>query len=178
MMDLKDFITFDPQTQNGKDLPETPGNYLVTIRDINALPTFGYTIEAPTYRGQHLIYTGVAGTSIRGRVWKNHFCGNAGHSTLRLTLGILLGFTPIPRDKKNPNNGHVRFVLEEERQLRSWMTENLLFHYLPNEAPKSLESELIGNLNPPLNLDENYNPVNWEFRNTLRTLRNRKPWQK
>ena len=177
-MDLEEFITFNPQTQNGKDLPEVPGNYLVAIRDINALPTLGFTIESPRYRGQHLIYTGVAKTNIRGRVWKNHFCGNAGHSTLRLTLGCLLGFTPIPRDKKNPNNGHVRFILEEERLLRAWMTENLIFYYLPNATPKNLENILIGNLNPPLNLDENYNPVNWEFRNTLKTLRNRKPWQK
>lgn len=175
-MNLIDFITFDPQTGNGKDLPNVPGNYLVTIRDINVLPTLGHAIESPIYRGQHLIYTGVAGTSIRGRVWKNHFCGNAGHSTLRLTLGCLLGYTPIPRDKKNPNNGHVRFILDEERSLRAWMTENLIFHYLPNDEPKQLESVLIRQFNPPLNLLENENPVNQEFRSQLSSLRGQRPW--
>ena len=176
-MDLEEFIIFDPKIQNGKDLPEVPGNYLVAIRNINALPTLGFTIESPRYRGQHLIYTGVAKTNIRGRVWKNHFCGNAGHSTLRLTLGCLLGFTPIPRDKKNPDNGHVRFNSNDERELRTWMKENLVFYILPNDDPKQLESDLIQQFNPPLNLSENENPVYQEFRSQLPFLRGQRPWQ-
>ena len=39
-----------------------------------------------------------------------------------------------------------------------------------------LETELIRTLNPPLNLDENNNPVNQEFRADLSVLRNEKPW--
>ena len=80
------------------------------------------------------------------------------------------------KDKKNPNNGHVRFIIDEERSLRAWMTENLIFHYLPNDEPKQLESILIRRFNPPLNLSENENPVNREFRSHLTFLRGQRPW--
>ena len=177
-MELTGFIEFDPKKDKGKDLPEVPGNYLVTIRDINSLPTLGYSLEVPLYKGKHLIYTGVAGTNLRGRIWRNHIGGNAGHSTLRLTIGCLLGYTPIPRDKKNPNNGHVRFVIDEERELRAWMKENLVFHYLHNESPDKMETKLIEDYNPPLNIDKNKNPINQEYRDTISSLRTEKPWLK
>ena len=86
-------------------------------------------------------------------------------------------FTPIPRDKKNPNNGHVRFILDKERSLRAWMTENLIFHYLPNDKPKQVESDLIRQFNPPLNLSGNENPVNQEFQSKLSSIRGQRPWK-
>ena len=172
------FLAFDPSVGKGKDLPNVPGNYLVTIRDISKLPTLGYTVASQLYKGQNLIYTGIAGRSIRGRIWRNHLGGNAGHSTLRLTLGCLFGYTLIPRDKKAPDNGHVRFNSEDERELTSWMKENLIFHYLPCDTPKVLEHELIGRFNPPLNLSGNWHPVNREFRSELSSLRSQKPWKK
>ena len=165
------FSPFDPSIGKGKDLPGVPGNYLVTIRDISALPTLGYTVETKLFNGQNLIYTGIAGTSIRERIWRNHLGGNAGHSTLRLTLGCLFGYTFIPRDKKDPDNGHVRFNEDDERELTAWMKKNLIFHYLPCDTPKVVEGELIGQFNPPLNLSGNINPVNQEFRSALTLLR-------
>ena len=172
------FSSFDPLIGKGKDLPEVPGNYFVTIRDISALPTLGYTVETKIIDGQNLIYTGIAGTSIRGRIWRNHLGGNAGHSTLRLTLGCLFGCTLIPRDKKDPDNGHVRFKEDDERELTAWMKKNLIFHYLPCDSPKVLESKLIEQFNPPLNLSGSINPVNQEFRAALTLFRSQKPWRK
>ena len=172
------FSTFDPLTGKGNDLPEVPGNYLVTIRDISVLPTLGFAVETQLYKGQQLIYTGIAGTSIRGRILRNHLGGNAGRSTLRKSLGCMFGYTLIRMDKKDPDNGHVRFNADDEGELSAWMKENLIFHYLPCDTPKVLEHELIGRYNPPLNLSGNWNPVNREFRSALTSLRSQKPWKK
>ena len=177
-MNLKDFIPFNPLTDSGSKIPEAPGNYIVTIRDIAALPKLGHKIVTQQFRGQEIIYTGISKKNLYKRIWKSHFGGHAGKSTLRLTLGCLFGYTLIPRDKHDPNNGKVRFNADDERELREWMKENLVFHILPNEAPKALESELIEKFNPPLNLDECTNPVNQEFRSTLTHLRGQRPWQK
>ena len=127
-MDLNDFITFNPLTDNGYVLPKAPGNYLVTIRDIKALPTLGCRIVTRHFRGQELIYTGITKTDLYHRIWKSHIGSHAGRSTLRLTLGCLLGYKSIPRDKHNPDNGKVRFSADDERELRTWMKENLVFH--------------------------------------------------
>lgn len=176
-MSIAEFIPFNPLDDAGKSIPAVPGNYLVTIRDIKALPTLGYKLVTQQFRGQELIYTGITEGSLYRRIWKNHIESHAGSSTLRLTLGCLFGYTLIHRDKKNPNNGHVRFSTEDERALRRWMKENLVFHYLPNDRPKVLETELIARFNPPLNLSENANPVNRDFRAAVSVLRGQKPWQ-
>ena len=76
----------------------------------------------------------------------------------------LLGFTPIPRDAKNPGNGHVRFCPADEARLTAWMKDNLLVYYFPNDGYEVMEDELIAALNPPLNLSKNANPVNSEIR--------------
>ena len=176
-MNTSDFASFNPLTDAGKSIPAVPGNYLVTIRDIKALPTLGYKLVTQPFRGQELIYTGITEGSLYRRIWKNHIGSHAGSSTLRLTLGCLFGYTLIPRDKKNPNNGHVRFNTDDERDLRRWMKENLIFHYMPNGVPKALETELIARFNPPLNLLENDNPMNRDFLTTISALRGQKPWQ-
>ena len=175
-MDFGGFIAFNPLSDNGNDIPKSPGNYLVTIRDIKALPSLGHRVITQQFHGQELIYTGIAKKDLHHRIWKSHFGGHAGRSTLRLTLGCLLGYTLIPRDKSNPNNGKVRFNADDERELRSWMKENLVFYVLPNDDPKQLESDLIQQFNPPLNLSGNENPVNQEFRSQLTFLRGQRPW--
>lgn len=175
-MNLNDFIEFNPLTDSGSKIPEAPGNYIVTIRDIKALPILGHQIETQQFRGQELIYTGITKKDLHHRIWKSHIGSHAGRSTLRLTLGCLFGYTLIPRDKSNPNNGHVRFNADDERELRGWMKENLVFYILPNDDPKQMESDLIQQFNPPLNLSENDNPVNQEFRSHLTFLRGQRPW--
>ena len=175
-MELNGFISFNPLSDSGNDIPKSPGNYLVTIRDIKALPTLGHKVITRQFCGQEIIYTGIAQKDLHHRIWKSHLGGHAGKSTLRLTLGCLLGYTLIPRDKSNPNNGKVRFNADDERALRNWMIENLVFHFLPNDTPKEMESELIEFYNPPLNLSENENPINREFRAELSYLRSLRPW--
>ena len=175
-MRLDNFVRFDPAADKGTDIPEVPGNYLVLIRDYEKFPNLDYDTSFQVFQGMDVIYTGVAGSSLRSRIWKNHLSGNAGHSTLRLSLGCLMGYTLIPRDKKDPDNGHVRFDDNDERELTAWMKENLIFYYMPFDMPEVLENELIERLNPPLNLLKNFNEENMEFRLALSDLRKKKPW--
>ena len=55
-MNLNDFIEFNPATGTKAEIPKAPGNYLVTIRDIKALPTLGLELVTQQYKGLELIY--------------------------------------------------------------------------------------------------------------------------
>lgn len=87
MMNLNDFIEFNPLVDSGSKIPEAPGNYIVTIRDINSLPSLGLKIVTKQFRGQEMIYTGITKKDLHHRIWKSHIGSHAGRSTLRLTLG-------------------------------------------------------------------------------------------
>ena len=172
-MDLEQFILFNPVTGSPKEIPEGAGNYFIVLKDGHSLPDVGLPVVMAKYRGMDIVYTGVAGSSsgLRRRITWAHFGDNAGRSTLRLTLGVLMGFKPIPRDVSNPHNGHTRFLPEEEKRLTDWMKDNLQVYYFPNDDYEAVEEELIASLNPPLNLMKNYNPVNSELRSHISYLR-------
>lgn len=172
-MDLEQFILFNPVTGRPKEIPEGAGNYFVVIKEEHSLPDAGLPVVMAKFHGMDIVYTGVAGPSsgLRKRISWAHFGDNAGRSTLRLTLGVLMGFKPIPRDVSNPYNGHTRFRPEEEERLTDWMKGNLLVYFFPNDDYEAMEEELISSLNPPLNLMKNYNPVNSELRSHISYLR-------
>ena len=174
-MDLDAFTLYNPAIGCPQEIPTAAGNYIVVFREGCGLPDVGHPVQMAKFRGMDILYTGVAGPSsgLRRRITWAHFGNNAGRSTLRLSLGVLLGFTPIPRDAKNPGNGHVRFCPDEEARLTAWMKDNLLVFYFPNDGYEEAEDELIAALNPPLNLSKNDNPVNSEIR-TFISLRRSK----
>lgn len=165
-MDLDAFILYNPVTGSPQEIPTGAGNYILVFREGRSLPDTGLHVQMAKFRGMDILYTGVAGPSsgLRRRITWAHFGNNAGRSTLRLSLGVLLGFTPIPRDTKNPGNGHVRFCPDEEARLTAWMKDNLLVYYFSNDSYEEMEDEMIATLNPPLNLSKNANPVNSEIR--------------
>lgn len=165
-MDLDAFTLYNPAIGSPQEIPTAAGNYIVVFREGCGLPDTGHPVQMAKFRGMDILYTGVAGPSsgLRRRITWAHFGNNAGRSTLRLSLGVLLGFTLVPRDAKNPGNGHVRFCPAEEARLTEWMKDNLLVYYFPNDDYEAMENELIATLNPPLNLSKNANPVNCEIR--------------
>lgn len=188
MNNLDNFKIFNPakEINSTNPLPDCPGNYIVVLRDGSNLPETDITPvmteiehDGAKYR---VIYTGISTSSLMKRDYRQHFGskegnGNAGRSTLRKSLGSLFGFTQIPRDAKNPQNGKTKFNESDEAKLSEWMRNNLLLLYKTSnvkEKIKQLENELIDTLNPPLNLQENENPINEGFRNLLSSLRNRK----
>lgn len=168
-MEESNFICFDPLVDKITVVPDKAGNYIVVLKPGVKLPDLGFAIEYHQFKGFDVIYTGIAGQSLRERDIKGHLGRNAGRSTLRKSLGCLFGYILVPRDTEP--NGKTKFNDEDEQKLSSWMIQNLMFFYYPNETFESIEDELIGKLNPPLNLSKNHNSINQAFRMKLGALR-------
>lgn len=177
---MKNFKLFDPMRDKDLVLPDIPGNYLVVLRESSQLPQIQIVPELHSinYEDKHyqIIYTGISTKSIRKRDYKQHFTGNnAGKSTLRKSLGSLMGFSKIPRDKNNPDNGKTKFNESDEEILSQWMKENLLLFYnvefTTKEQIEDFEEKLINEYNPPLNILGNNNLINKEYRALLKNLR-------
>lgn len=166
------FHKFDPMSDGKTVIPDAPGNYVVVLREDAILPPINiepiYTLvdfEGTLYR---VIYTGSASGSLRKRDYEQHFTkNNAGQSTLRKSLGSLMGLKKIPRDKNNLENGKTKFGEDDETALSGWMQSNLLLFFKTDRNSKEAEKKLINELNPPLNIMSNANEINREYRKML-----------
>ena len=168
---IENVVLFDPNKHISNDIPDAPGNYVVCLKKGLKMPEIGIKCEMKTFQGLQVIYTGIAGKSLRKRDYRQHFTGNnAGDSTLRKSLGSIFGYFKIPRDK-DPSTGKTKFKESDEIQLSQWMKSNLVLFFVENPNPGALEDELINDLNPPLNLARNKNFVNREFRGKLSEFR-------
>lgn len=162
---------FDPKADNEILIANSPGNYILCLRKNSKLPSVSIAPVFFTFEGLQVIYTGIAGGSLRTRDFRQHFKGNnAGRSTLRKSLGVLFGYKQIPRDS-DPTTGKTKFAAADELKLSEWMRDNLIMFFLPTFDFNSIEIELINHFNPPLNLKDNSNIVNSEFRRLLSSLR-------
>ncbi|MEW2081275.1 GIY-YIG nuclease family protein [Streptomyces sp. NPDC005283] len=119
-----------------------------------------------------LLYVGIAPRhmsnrpstqNLRKRV-RYHFRGNAAGSTLRLTLGCLLGLEL----RRVGSGGRMTFGRVGETVLTQWMAEHAQVCWLEHEEPWTMESKLIAKLDVPLNLDQNRHN---RFHATLSKLR-------
>jgi hypothetical protein len=162
---------FDPKLDEEIIIDDCPGNYIICLRKNSKLPDVSISPILTKFESLDVIYTGIAGGSLRTRDFRQHFIGNnAGRSTLRKSLGVLFGYKLIPRDK-DPNTGKTKFVLEDEKLLTEWMLTNLKMFFLPSDNFNSIEIKLINHFNPPLNLKDNKNINNRDFRQLLSRLR-------
>ena len=169
-----EFELFDFEKHDSEHIPDNPGNYIVCLKRGSKLPDIGVSFTMKTYKELNVIYTGIAGKSLRKRDYKQHFTGNnAGSSTLRKSLGSMFGYPKIARDK-DPSNGKTKFNETDEIRLSEWMKSNLVLYFKSNSSPDELENELISELNPPLNLSKNSNIINQQFRKRLSELRSKK----
>lgn len=123
---------------------------------------YGWHFEEPPHPslppGQ-LLYVGIAPRymttrtstqNLRKRV-RYHFRGNAYGSTLRLTLGCLLGL-----ELRRVGSGkRMTFTKAGETVLSQWMAEHARVCWLKHPEPWTVEADLIGRLDLPLNLDQN-----------------------
>ncbi|MFE9288447.1 GIY-YIG nuclease family protein [Streptomyces olivaceus] len=88
--------------------------------------------------------------NLRKRV-RYHYRGNAAGSTLRLTLGCLLGL-----ELRRVGSGkRMTFGRAGEATLSQWMADNAQVCWIKWSEPWDLESQLISQLDLPLNLDQN-----------------------
>ena len=168
---LSEFQAFNPQVNMITEIPNEPGNYIICLNKNSKLPDIGIKPEVKKFDELEVIYTGIAGTSLRKRDFKQHFTGNnAGTSTLRKSLGSLFGYDKIPRDK-DPNTGKTKFKNDDELRLSNWMNSNLTLYFLSNLNHNEMENELIKEFNPPLNLSKNKSDINQSYRKELSRLR-------
>ncbi|WP_333768667.1 GIY-YIG nuclease family protein [Streptomyces sp. IBSBF 2435] len=113
----------------------------------------------PDLPAGRLLYVGIAPRymanrtstqNLRKRV-RYHFRGNAAGSTLRLTLGCLLGL-----ELRRVGSGkRMTFGKFGEAELSAWMAEHARVCWIESTEPWELETQLISELNLPLNLDQN-----------------------
>ncbi|MFF2436980.1 GIY-YIG nuclease family protein [Streptomyces sp. NPDC058107] len=130
---------------------------------VPAVPgVYGWRFTEPPYEGlptDELLYVGIAPRhmatrsstqNLRTRV-RYHFRGNAEGSTLRLTLGCLLGL-----ELRRVGSGkRMTFGKQGEAELTEWLAEHAQVCWVEHVEPWHMESELIGELDLPLNLDQN-----------------------
>lgn len=113
----------------------------------------------PDLDAGRLLYVGIAPRymanrtstqNLRKRV-RYHYRGNAAGSTLRLTLGCLLGL-----ELRRVGSGkRMTFGKAGEAALSQWMADNARVCWVEQKGPWALESQLITELDLPLNLDQN-----------------------
>ncbi|MFD1830569.1 GIY-YIG nuclease family protein [Streptomyces desertarenae] len=114
---------------------------------------------SPDLPAGQLLYVGIAPRhmanrtstqNLRTRV-RYHFRGNAEGSTLRLTLGCLLGL-----ELRRVGSGRrMTFGEAGEAELTRWMAEHACVCWVEHPEPWMVESDLITRLDLPLNLDQN-----------------------
>lgn len=160
----------DPSTDGDKNIPDLPGNYIMCLRKGSKLPQNTIKPILNNFQGLEVIYLGLASKSLRKRDFRQHFKGNAGGSTLRKSLGSLMGYKKIMRDKDEEST-KTKFNSIDEAKLSKWMRENLIMFVCATPDYDKLEKVLIQNFNPPLNLKSNKNEINSDYRKLLSSLR-------
>lgn len=118
---------------------------------------------APLHEGARLLYIGIAQSSpksserLGGRI-RFHFCYGAEGSTLRISLGCLLGFTrwrvssDPARAEAEGRRTSINFSTHDEQALSQWMSMHARVCWLKRERPWELEPRLLRAVCPPLNL--------------------------
>ena len=136
-------------------VPDVPGIYGWYFRTIPGDIDVSRCNEA---HGRRLLYVGIAPrahgqgkATLRSRL-RSHYRGNAEGSTLRLTLGCLLGL-----ELRRVGRGIVMTFGPAEADLSGWMADNAFVTWFEYPRPWLLESVLIRSLDLPLNLDQNTN---------------------
>lgn len=164
------FRSFDPSENHTSDLPESNGGYLVLLRYALQIKEFIGTEHIPNFSSfnmngyvYYVLYVGTS-TNLKKRIWNQCLNGTADKMTLRKSIGVLLGL------KLDQASGNKRFSNENEDKLSGWMQENLIFLYCETQDAMA-EAQLLAQYNPPLNIKNNNNPVNAEFRKELSSLR-------
>lgn len=141
---------------------------------------YGWHFDVAPHPGlpaKTLLYVGIAPRKmitrtstqhLRKRI-RYHYRGNAEGSTLRLTLGCLLGL-----ELRRVGSGkRMTFGKDGETQLTAWMAEHARVCWIQHPEPWTWETELITQLDLPLNLDQNkHNPFHPQLTDLRAQARN------
>ena len=152
-------------------VPRAAGLYGWYFRDLPSREIA--TAECVTFEDLTLLYAGIAPRrpsaagrrsrqTLRGRL-RTHYAGNASSSTLRQSIGCLLGL------RLHETGRTRRWTFgEDETRLDEWMQENALVCWQLDAEPWLTESALFEEVALPLNIDQN---VRNPFRDRLKEIR-------
>lgn len=143
--------------QRPSPVPNGPGVYGWYFRD---LPVACDTTGCTRSDDLTLLYVGISphapsaasGTPSNGTLRKRirtHFSGNASASTLRLTLGLVLGL-----QLRIAGSGRFTFG-PDEAALNAWMADHARVTWVETPEPWLAEEHLIATLDLPLNVQQN-----------------------
>jgi hypothetical protein len=138
-------------------VPKRPGVYGWYFKRVPpSIPADEYV----TWNALTLLYIGISPSrpgskhNLRKRI-RTHYRGNAYGSTLRKSLGCLLGEElGIHLQRVGESSRLIHFGSGEE-VLSDWMAENAFVTWIEYERPWEIEEELILLFKVPLNLREN-----------------------
>ncbi len=144
-------------------VPREPGIYAWYFREI---PDGVPHLDCVAYRGLTLLYIGIAparplaasskpaSTRTLADRLREHMRGPAEGSTLRLSLGCLLG-ARLGFELRRVGSGRRMTFGASERALSDWMARNALVAWTIHERPWEVEEQLIRAVSLPLNLEQN-----------------------
>jgi hypothetical protein len=162
-------------------VPREPGVYAWYFREI---PPCVPTADCHRCGDLTLLYVGIAPKAppmngarpssqrLSDRI-RYHYRGNAEGSTLRLTLGCLLGET-LGIELRRVGSGKRMTFVDGDEALSGWMAKNAFVTWNVDPAPWVLEERLIAGLSLPFNLDMNRGHP---FSAELREARRRAKWR-
>jgi hypothetical protein len=167
-------LLFDPLINEKRELPDCNGIYVLCSRDLSCLPESMSNLDYAYYENYPVVYVGISGKQGLRKRNNNHFRGTARNSTIRRSIGSLLGCS-----REYYKDGKYKFVKADEEKISYLMNNNLVFFHwrlksFSEKGIDEMETRMIEYFNPPLNLFKNNSPINRDFRNELRILRNRK----
>lgn len=168
---------FDPSSPT--PLPDKSGNYLFCLKENSKLPEISIAPTMSEFEGLQVVYTGIS-KSLQKRDSQQHFRGNAQGSTVRWSFCALMGFKKeyyysTRKNKDSTKKKQEKWRYEEEKKyLSDWMKDNLIMYFREANNPIEIEGKLINHFNPPLNLKDNTNEINKNYRAELTKLRNSK----
>ncbi len=167
---MSEYLSFDAMKNNIETLPDCPGSLIILLKNKKVCDALFPNVQFHYLQGLPIIYVSITNHGIYGR-YRNHFLGTAIFSTLRKSIGALFHWHDY-RVIMAGNRYHFDDLHESE--LTEWMKKNLLFLYkcvLPDADLDICKQYLTQELNPPLNISMNHNPVNSQFREELTMLR-------
>lgn len=144
------FLLRDAFNQDKKQVSQKSGIYAWYFTNI---PEIVPTQDCYKIDDKVLLYIGISpsrqssNNNLRKRL-SQHFNGNGASSTLRKSLGCLLGFQLIGDKNK-------KFYKEDEQKLSLWMSQNAFVKFVEVNEPWLYEKDLIKSKSLPLNLEYN-----------------------
>ncbi len=133
-------------------LPDKPGIYAWYFC---SYPSVIPVHDVYHYQDIPLLYVGVAPSrpdsksNLKKRI-QQHFRSNAYGSTLRLTLGCLLGL-----ELRRVSTTRMTFTKSGEQWLSEWLSKNAFVVWQQEDEPWYLEEQILAEISLPLNLRGN-----------------------